>query len=174
MNIRYRCGALGVVLALGLPDPASAVQAPAPGGPSKQAVERKTPREHLSAARTAVDGIAARVIAPERAATMAQLKQQLAALERSYLAFGTKSTSKQDTVSGSTRYKVAHTGDWSVYVADIDTLFAQLVDSTTPIAATADQNATLQKKLQEARAHFTAFAVAESGTGGAASPRERE
>jgi hypothetical protein len=168
VHIRYGCGAIvTVVLALGLSVPAQAFQATAATGRSKSAAEKKTPREHLSAAKSSVNKIAAGAFAPDAAAKVADLKQRLAALERSYVEFGTKTMSKQETASGSTRYKVGHTGDWSTHVADIDTLFAQLVDSKTPIAAAPDQHAALQNKLRDARAHFTAFAVAASGTGGA-------
>jgi hypothetical protein len=157
-----------VVVALGLSTSGSAaLQTAATTGRTKATVERKSARDHLTAAKASLELLAADEFAPEAAVKFADLKQRLAALERRYVAFGTKTMSKQETASGSTRYKVGHTGDWSAHVADIDTLFAQLIDATTPLARTAGHNDVVRTKLRDARAHFTAFAVAASGTGGA-------
>ena len=158
-----RC-ALAVVGLLGLAPVAASQQTTS--GSAVQSVEKKSPRDHLTAAKQSVDRLDNASFSADSTGRIADLKRRLAALERSYVAFGTKTMTKQETASGSTRYKVAHTGDWSAHVADIDTIFAQLVDSKAPIARAADQDDVLKGKLREARAHFTAFAVAASGTGG--------
>lgn len=159
-------------LALSLQGPLSAAsQTAARSGAAEKSGKAKAPLDHLKAARASLEQVAAESLTSDAAGKLADLKQRLAALEQSYVSFGTKTMSKQETPSGSTRVKTVQKGTWSSQVADLDTVLARLIDSPTAITAQPDQDESVKGKLRDVRTHFTAFAVAASGTGGAPEPK---
>jgi hypothetical protein len=154
-------------LALGLQvEPSPAFQAAPQSGRASHSSEPKAALDHLSAAKGSLEGVARESLTPEAATKVADVKQRVAALEQSYLSHGTRTISKQDTPSGSTRVRIAHKGTWSSQIADIDSLLGRLIDSPTPIARLPEQDEVVKSNLREARTHLTAFAVAATGTSG--------
>ena len=130
---------------------------------------KSTPRtalDHLRAARSSAGEIRTESLTADAAAKIKDIRQQLAALEQTYVSHGKKTTSKQETASGSTRVRIAHAGTWSSQVPEIDKLLGDLIDSKTVLTTRQDANDGVQRKLAAVRADLTAFAKAATGTSG--------
>jgi hypothetical protein len=126
----------------------------------------KSALDHLRAARSTLNTVKPETLTTEAAAAVKDIGKRLGTLEQSYVSHGKKTTSQQETPSGSTRVRIAQDGNWSAQVPDIDKLLGSLISSSTPIARQQDGNVAVTRKLMEVRSHLTAFATNATGTSG--------
>jgi hypothetical protein len=162
MNMFLRAAVPAILLAASLPSMTAAQADRRPQGkPAEQ-----TALDHLRAARTILAEVKGQSLTRQAAAKLKDIQQRLATLERSYVSYGKKTMSKQETPSGGTRVRIGREGDWSSHVPEIDKLLGELIEAKTPIARQPEENDSPKRTLTTVRTHLTAFAKGASGTSG--------